>query len=149
MTPLGEERLPEEQEPGVRGMEPVHVLRRIDRSQHRRLVHVIRQRELHEDPVDGVVRVQVRDELEDLALGRIGGKAVVPRVDPCLLGRLVLRADVRVRGGIVADEDRGEADGAAPGAHILRDLRPDLERQLLAVDAGRGHGATLLTGVAW
>ena len=106
------------------------------------------QRELHEDPVDRVVRVQVGDELEDLALGRVRGEAVVARVDPCLLRRPVLRADVRVRGGVVADEDRGEADWTAPGAHVPRDLGSDLERQRLSVDPRRGHGATLLTLVA-
>ena len=106
------------------------------------------QRELHEDPVDRVVRVQVGDELEHVALRRVRGEAVVARVDPRLLRRLVLRADVRVRGGIVPDEDRRETDGAAPGAHVVRDLGPDLERQRLAVDARRGHGATLLTLVA-
>ena len=86
--------------------------------------------------------------LEHLALGRVRGEAVVARVDPCFLRRTVLRADVRVRGGIVSDEDRGETDWPAPGAHVVRDLGPDLECQRLSVDPRRGHGATLLTLVA-
>ena len=51
-------------------MEAVDVLRRIHRAGHPGLVHVLRERELDEDPVDGVVRVQLREELQDLALRR-------------------------------------------------------------------------------
>ena len=35
-----------------------------------RLVHVLGQRQLHEDPVDTVVRVQLVEQIEHLALGR-------------------------------------------------------------------------------
>ena len=120
-------------------MEAVDVLRRIHRAQNRRLVHVLRERQLHEDPVDGVVGVQLGDELEDLALGRVRREAMVARVDSGLVRRLVLRADVDVRRGIVADEDRREAHRLTERAHVLGDLRAHLQRELLPVDPHGRH----------
>jgi hypothetical protein len=80
----------------VDDVKPIHVLLGIDGAQHFRLVHVLRQGKLHEDAVDPVVGVQLGDEIEDLALGRIRGEAVVTRLDPGLMRRLVLGADVDV-----------------------------------------------------
>ena len=63
-------------------VEAVDVLLGIDGAQHLRLVHVLRQRKLHEDAVDRVVGVQLGDEIEDLAFGGVRRKAVVARLDP-------------------------------------------------------------------
>jgi hypothetical protein len=57
---------------------------------------VLGERELHEDPVDRLVRVQLGDEIEDVALGRIGREPVVAGVDAGRLRCLVLRPDIRV-----------------------------------------------------
>src|SRR5207342_1244268 len=56
-----------------------------------------------------------------------------------LLGGLVLRADVRMRGRIVADEDGGEAHGSTPRSDVLRHLRANLERERLPVDPDSRH----------
>ena len=115
--------LPEEEQARVQRVEAVDVLRRIDGARDLGLVHMRGQRELHEDPVHSVVRVQLLEQVEDLALlGRLG-KAVVARVDPGLGGRLVLPADVDVRRRIVADEDGGEADGLAKSCDFFGDFR--------------------------
>ena len=141
-----QERLAEIEEPRVLHVEPVDVLRRIHGAQHRRLVHVLGQRQLHEDPVHCVVGVEVGDELEDLGLGRVGWEAMVARVDPGLVRGLVLRADVDVRRGIVTDQDRRQADGLPERADVLGDLRPHLEGELFPVDAhGRHRSRRLAT----
>ena len=127
-------------------METVDVLLGIDGAQHLRLVHVLRQRKLHEDAVDRVVGVQLGDEVEDLALGRIRRETVVARLDPGLVRRLVLRADVDVRRGIVADENRREAHGLAIRPHVLGNLCANLLCERLSVDSNRRHRArTLVT----
>src|SRR5207249_1361853 len=62
------QRLAEVEQARVQRVEPVHVLRRIDRARDLRLVHVRWQGKLDEDPVDRVVRVQLLEELDDLVL---------------------------------------------------------------------------------
>ncbi len=122
-------------------MEAVDVLLRVDGSQDLGLVHVLGERQLDEDSVDRVVRIQIRDEIEDVALGRVCGKPVVARIDASFVRCLVLRADVDVRRGVVADEDRRQAHGASERAHVLRDLGANLEGERLSVDAYGGHRA--------
>ena len=90
------------------------------------------QRQLHEDPVDLGIGVQARDEREHLLLARLRGQPDVARVDARLGRGLVLRADVDVRGRVVADEHRREADvpelrrppRATPDAHPRGELLP-------------------------
>ena len=85
-------------------------------ADHTALVDPVRQRQLDEDPVDGVVGVQLGDEREQLLLARRRRQAQIARLDPDLERRLVLQPDVDVRGGIVADEHRREADRAPKAA---------------------------------
>ena len=81
--------VPEVEVAGVEGVKPVDVLGRRDGVRHLRLVHVRRQRELHEDPVDLVVGVQPVDEREDVAPrscrpgGARRGRRCPPRSPPC------------------------------------------------------------------
>ena len=58
---------------------------------------------------------------------------------PASCDALCLRADVDVRRGVVADEDRREADRLAERAHVLGDLRANLQRERLPVDPDRRH----------
>ena len=55
----------------VQRMEPVDVLPRVDRTEHTRLVDLVRERQLDEKTIDRVVRVQLLDLLEQLFLGRL------------------------------------------------------------------------------
>ena len=66
-----EERLAEVETARVEDVEAVDVLGRVDRAQHRRLVHVRGERKLDEDPVDTVVRVELVDEIEDRLTRRV------------------------------------------------------------------------------
>ena len=66
-----------EEQPGVDGMEAVDVLDRIDGADDAALVDLRGQRQLDEDAVDRVVGVQLRDEVEQLALGRLLRQAQV------------------------------------------------------------------------
>ena len=72
---------------GAERMQAVDVLHRVDRPHHARLVDVVGQRRLDEDPVDVVVLVQLFDELDELVLGRRGGQAVVDRLDADLVAQ--------------------------------------------------------------
>jgi hypothetical protein len=51
---------PREEASGVHGMEAVDILGRIDRLDHLRFVDLLREGELDEDPVDGVVGIEPR-----------------------------------------------------------------------------------------
>ena len=105
-----DERRPAEVEPaGVDRVDAVDVLRGVDRLDHAVLVDVVGQRQLDEDAVDVVVGVQLGDAREQLVLRRVGGQPEVARVDAGLRRGLLLQVDVDVRGGVVADEHRGEA----------------------------------------
>ena len=120
-------------------MQAVDVLLRVDRPDDSRLVHVLGQRQLDEDPVHGVVRIQLREQLQDLALRRRLRQPVVARRDARLLRRLVLPADVDVRRGVLADEDGREADRTAERLDVLRDLSAHLLRDRLPVDRDSRH----------
>ena len=131
---------PAEGEPsGVHRMEAVDVLGGADRLDHGVLVEVVGHRQLDEQPVDGVVGVDLGDEREQRLLARVRRQVVIERLESGLPRGLVLAADVDLRGGILADEDRGEADVAEPsdvGGHLGAHLR----RERLAVDERRCHG---------
>ena len=54
------------------------------------------QRKLHEEAVDRVVGVELRDLLQELVLGGVGREPDVARIDPDLRGRLVLEPGLLV-----------------------------------------------------
>ena len=145
-----EEGLAEVETSCVQDVEAIDVLGRIHGAEDSRFVHVPGKRELNEDPVDRIVGVELGDEVEDVALGRVGREAVVARVDPRLVRCLVLAPDVDVGGRIVAHENRREAHGLPERAHVLRDLGANLQRQRLPVDPDSRHLAnTLLRAIEW
>ncbi len=129
-------------------MEAVDVLGGVDRLDRLRLLDVGGERQLDEDPVDSVVGVEVGQEPEQLVLGGVGGQAKVARVDADALRSLLLAPDVDVRGGVVADEHRGEAD-VAERRDLGRDLVADFRRQRLAVDDLRRHASEVIGSAAW
>ena len=133
-----EPRAAEVEAAGVHRVEPVDVLRGIDRLDHLGLVEVGRQRQLDEDPVDGVVGVQLGEELKELVLRRVRREPKVVRVDADGRRGLVLAGDVDVGGRVVADEHGREAD-LAELLDLRGDLFADLRRERLAVDQLGGH----------
>jgi hypothetical protein len=67
---------PTREQAGVDRVEAVDVFLGGDRVEHRELADVLRQRELHEDAVDGVVGAELGHEPEQLGLGGLGGQPV-------------------------------------------------------------------------
>ena len=132
---------PRNSRPAFSGWNPSTSFAAVDGSRDGRLVHVLGERKLDEDAVDVVVGIELRDDLEHLALGRVRREAMVARVDPGLVRGVVLPGDVDVRRRIVAHEDRREAHGLAEGRHLLGDLSADLLCQRLPVDERPRHGS--------
>ena len=137
--------LPRKSRPELSGWSPSTSLSGSIAAMTRRLVHA-RERQLHEDAVDPVVGVQLVEHLEHLALLRPLGEPVVARLDARFGGGVVLLADVDVRGRVVADEDRRQADRRAERLDVLRDLRADLLRDELPVDSNRCHAGVAYFG---
>ena len=135
-----ERRAALEQEAGVRGMEAVHVLHRVDRVDDAVLVDLLRQGELREDPGHARVGVQVGDEREQVGLGGVRGELVVDRLDAGLGAGLALHAHVDGRGGVVADEHGGEPDRNAERGHVAGHLAANRCGKRLSVHQGGGHG---------
>jgi hypothetical protein len=78
----------------ARRRQSVDIFLRGDTGDHRVLIVVIGERQLDEDPIDGVIGAQLADQLQQpLGRGR-SVEIVVDRVDPRLLGQLALRAHV-------------------------------------------------------
>jgi hypothetical protein len=132
------QRVPEREPADVVGMEPVHVLGGGDCLDDDTFVDVVRQRNLHEDAVDRLVRVELADQAQQLRLRRGVGQVVAHRHEPALLAGGALVSDVDLRGRVVADEHDRE-----PGATVtLRGepvgldshLAPDVGCDRLAVD---------------
>ncbi len=88
--------LPEKELPRVERMQPVDVLGRGDCPQDPRFVDVSRERQLDEDRVDRVVRVQGRDPGEQFFLARLCGEPHVVCVEAAFERGLVLEPDVHL-----------------------------------------------------
>ena len=140
----GDERRPSEVElAGVERMEPVDVLRRRDRADHLLLVDVVGQRQLDEDRVDVVRAFSSASLCEQLGLARRRGQPQICRVEPGLDRSLVLEPDVELRGRVVADEHRHEAD-VADRAHLLGHLCADAVGERLPPHQSRSSWPTSL-----
>ena len=135
------------QQAGVRGGEPVDVLRGVDQRDELVLVELVRQRQLEQDAVHALVGVQRADQLGQLVRGHVAAGLVVEGLDAHLGGVLALHAHVDGRGGIVADEDRREPGLAVHGLDLALDLLAHLRRNCLAVDdLGHGRGSLPVAG---
>ena len=90
-------------------MEAVDVLVRVDSAEHGRRIDLRGQGQLDEDAVDAGVAVQGLDQAQELGLGRRVGQAVGVGSHPGASGRLAFVADVDLAGGVLADDDDGQA----------------------------------------
>ena len=124
-------------------MKAVGVLLGGDRREHARRVHLLGQRQLDEDPVHAAIRVQRGDAVEQLLRGHAGGEFMQHRAHARFLAGAHLVAHIDARGGIVADEDRGEAGPHAargePGDLVLH-RGADRSGERFAVEDLSGHG---------
>ena len=129
--------------PALIGVQPVDVLGGVERVHDRVGVQVVRQRQLAEDAVDLVVRVQLGDQGQQVLLGDVAGGLVVVGGDADLLARLALAPHVDRRGRVVAHQDGRQARRAAEvrgqGLDLLGDPGAHLGGHGLAIDHGRCH----------
>ena len=97
-------------------METVHVLVRINQRQHARFVQMLRQRQLHQNAMNGRVPVQLAHRVLQL---RLRAALVEPDdggADARLDAGILLVAHVYLTGGILADKHHRE---------VRRDAFPD------------------------
>ena len=84
------------------------------------------------------VGVEVGHQVEELSLGRFFWQLMQPAGDAGLLAGLALVADIDLAGGILADQDSGQAGSHAAGLHHRRHVGGDLTLhrlgQFLAVE---------------
>ena len=99
----------------VDGVEAVDVFGGVDGADDFGFVDVLGRGALDEDAVDGGVGVELFDEGDQFGLGGGGGEFVFDAVEAEVLALFVLGADVGAGGGVVTDEDDGEAGGDATG----------------------------------
>ena len=118
----------------VERVQPVGVLLDGNGAQHRALVDVRGERQLHEHAIDARVRVERRDGGEHVGLRRVRGQIHAKVRNARRRARRLLVAHVRRRVRSRADEHDGEP-GRAPEA---RRERGDARAQLLADRVGRG-----------
>ena len=106
----------------VPGMEAVDVLRRVDGVDDGLLVDVVGQWELHQEPVDRRVRVELRDLAQKLLLRGLLWHPHGQGLHPELLAHLALLPDVDLRRGVVPHEDHCKARRDAFGLQGLDSL---------------------------
>jgi len=99
---------PHDEQAEVHRMQAVDILGRFDGPQRGRVVERLRQRNLHQEPVDSGIGVELADAREQLRHRDVGRVLAVERLDTDLRARQVLPAHVRNAARIVADQDRAE-----------------------------------------
>ncbi len=128
----------------VVGMEPIHVLRRVDPLDHRGAADLFRQGQLHQDAIDGQIVVEGVDQREQARLGSVRRQIVRQRQDPDLLAGAALVAHVDRRGCIFAHLDHRQSRPAASAGEKRLDAAADValngSRELPAVDQLCRHG---------
>src|SRR5439155_24026165 len=137
-------RLARKQRAEVRMMKAVDILRRRYRLEHARGVHVLRQRQLHQDAVQRGIGVERGDALEELVLAYRRWILVQARVHAGLLRGEHLVLHVHPGGGVIAREDHGESGAHAAlhkFGHLVLQLGANRCREGFPVQDLRCHGA--------
>ena len=126
-------------------MEAVHILPRVDRLEHALRVHLRRQRQLHQNAVDFLPRVQAGDQVEELLVRGRRRPFDLFAVEAERLGCFHLAADVDLRGGILPHQNRGQARRDARSLEIPNlpgEFRLDLVSNLVAVKNARAQSVS-------
>jgi hypothetical protein len=114
-----------------------------DRGDHFLLVDLRRQGKLDEDAVHARIGVELRHQRQQRLLRGSGGQAMLEARHPRLARRPAFRTHIDHARRILADEYHGKArrtpGGGFEGGHEAGDLRAQVRRERLAVDADRGH----------
>jgi hypothetical protein len=123
-------------------METIDILPRINPLDHFPVVDLRGQGELDENSVDLGVSVQSVDRRQELAFGHVTGQPEKRPAHPGGLARILFVPDVNLAGGVVSDQNDGQARNPARLLSKLRDVARDLVLDLLSQrltveDAGR------------
>ena len=128
-------------------VEAIDILRRIDGVDHRTFVDLRRQGQLDEDAVHRIVRIEPRDEIDQLGLGCLDRQAMLEACHARRDRRLALGAHIDLARRILADKNDREARRPAgrfhKGGHRGRHALAKARREGLAVDDRPAHGAAL------
>ena len=119
---------------GVDDVEAVDILVRVDGVEHGGLGDAVRQRQLHQDAMDGGIVVQAPHQREQRFPVRIRRQLVLEGVQPGLDGRPALVADIDLARRILADQHDGEAGRQA----VVGFQRGDLAGDGVAEAGGEG-----------
>ena len=110
-------------------MKAVGVLLRQDGVKNDLAVDLLGERELHQNPVDPRIAIDLVDQRQQVVLAGRSRQLVVRDIDPNRFAGFLLILDVQVRGRIVANQDRRQARfDAGPRQKrrgVLGDLVPD------------------------
>ncbi len=135
------QRLPAEEAPGVLRVEPVDVFPRGNGRQDTCTLHMSRERELDQDPIDGVVGGKSLHQLKNFRFGGGCRKSVNGSSDAGFLGGALFVADVNRACRVVTNEDDMERRHA-PGkslANLCGYARADRCSKPLPVQDRRAH----------
>ena len=82
----------------------VHILGWVDCLQHLRSVDMLGERQLHENAINGVIRVKPRDQREQLRLARFGGQTMLEGSHAGFHGLLGLGPDINLACRVFANQ---------------------------------------------
>ena len=118
-------------------MEAVHILGGVYFQNHGRFVDVGRRRALHQDAVNGRIRVQVADNLKQFFLGSVGGENYFTGIHPQFRTFFHLGIYIYLGGGIIPYQHHGQTGRYSlfpePG-NIFFNLFQHLGGYLLSID---------------
>src|SRR5580658_2063356 len=106
-------------------MKPVHVFGRLDGFDDALRIDVRRQRQLHQDSVHFVARVQLRNQCQQFECRNRGGRSAQPTSESKLLARGDLASHINLRRRVLAYQYRRE-----PGPNSLTAQCSDLVLEL-------------------
>ena len=135
--------LPRPQQAYVRDVEPVDILGRINRVDHQILVQMFGQRQLHQNPVDLGIGVQLLDQRQQFRFGRLHVQLVLDRFHANLDGHLALGADIDLAGRVLSHQHNRQTRRnpviCFQTRHMGGNLPPHPRRKFLTVDYCRSH----------
>jgi len=120
----------------------VHVLGRADGFDDLLRVDVPRQRQLHQDAVDGRIVVEGFDARQQGGFAHVGVVCFEYRVQAAVFAGLDLVAHIDLAGRVVADQHHGQARGDAlhfEGLGAVGDFGAQLFGQGIAINQLGGH----------
>jgi len=111
--------------PNVGDMEPVYILIWVDGCQNLLLISLVRQRQLNQDAINGIVSVEFLNKCQNIGFSCIGGQAVLKGLHATFTGLFAFVTNVDGAGRIITNQNHGQARIEAMGPLQARHLRAD------------------------